>query len=107
MRVNTTHNKDRGGKQMRNIGFIRKVDSLGRIVIPKEIREISGFDSGSLLFVHWQDRKLIFEEYQKICAFCGVYPALEFGSKVLCADCYADLRCHIKAQKTSPDDSAE
>ena len=60
---------------MKNVGFIRKADSPGRIVIPKEICKIPGFDADSLSFVHWQDRQLIFEEYQKTRAFCGACTA--------------------------------
>ena len=94
---------------MKNVGFIRKADSPGRIVIPKEICKIPGFDAGSLSFVHWQDRQLIYEEYQKTRAFCGACPALKFDTKILCggADCYADLRLHVEAQKESRGNSSK
>ena len=45
MRVNMTHNENTAGVQMKNVGFIRKADSPGRIVIPKEICKIPGFDA--------------------------------------------------------------
>ena len=88
---------------MKNVGFIRKADSPGRIVIPKEICKIPGFDAGSLSFVHWQDRQLIFEEYQKTRAFCGACPALKFDTKILFggAACYAELLLLVEAQKES------
>ena len=97
MRVNMTHNENTAGVQMKNVGFIRKADSPGR------------FDAGSLSFVHWQDRQLIFEEYQKTRAFCGACPALKFDTKILCggADCYADLRLHVEAQKESRGNSSK
>ena len=109
MRVNMTHNENTAGVQMKNVGFIRKADSPGPIVIPKEICKIPGFDAGSLSFVHWQDRQLIFEEYQKTRAFCGACPALKFDTKILCggADCYADLRLHVEAQKESRGNSSK
>lgn len=108
MRVNMTHNENTAGVQMKNVGFIRKADSPGRIVIPKEICKIPGFDADSLSFVHWQDRQLIFEEYQKTCTFCGACPTLKFDTKILCgADCYADLRLHIEAQKESRGNSSK
>ena len=53
MRVNMTHNENTAGVQMKNVGFIRKADSPGRIVIPKEICKIPGFDADSLSFVYW------------------------------------------------------
>ena len=40
MRVNMTNNENTAGVQMKNVGFIRKADSPGRIVIPKEICKI-------------------------------------------------------------------
>ena len=50
----------------------------------------------------------LFRGSQKTCTFCGACPALKFDTKILCgADCYADLRLHIEAQKESRGNSSK
>ena len=74
MRVNMTHNENTAGVQMKNVGFIRKADSPGRIVIPKEICKIPGFDAGSLSFVHWQDRQQFSKNTKRLALFAAPAP---------------------------------
>lgn len=48
---------------MKNTGVIRKIDNLGRIVIPKEIRKVLKIDSDDDLEIYVDDKKIILQKY--------------------------------------------
>ena len=48
---------------MRGTGIVRKVDNLGRIVIPKEIRQILQVDSGYALEIFVEEDAIILQKY--------------------------------------------
>lgn len=58
---------------MRNLGIIRKVDSLGRIVLPKELRETLHISTGQPLEFFTDDDQLIMRSYKirEACAVTG------------------------------------
>ncbi|KFM98636.1 AbrB/MazE/SpoVT family DNA-binding domain-containing protein [Bacillus clarus] len=49
---------------MKATGIIRKVDELGRIVIPKELRDILGIQIKSPLEIFVEEEKIILQKYQ-------------------------------------------
>ncbi|MDR1628749.1 MAG: AbrB/MazE/SpoVT family DNA-binding domain-containing protein [Oscillospiraceae bacterium] len=49
---------------MNATGFIRKIDRLGRISIPKELRDILEIKNGSLLEMIVDDNKIILTKKQ-------------------------------------------
>lgn len=53
--------------------MIRRIDELGRIVIPKEYREILNMQSGSCLAMTVQDNKIVIKlaEDTSKCDACG------------------------------------
>ena len=51
---------------MKNTGVVRKIDELGRIVIPKEIRKNLNIRSGEDVQIYIEDDKIILKKYQKI-----------------------------------------
>lgn len=51
---------------MREIGMIRKIDNLGRIVIPKEIRNTMGLSEGSALSISVLDDQIVLSRYDTI-----------------------------------------
>lgn len=48
---------------MKSTGIIRRIDELGRVVIPKEIRKSMNLKEGAELEIYTQDEKLVFEKY--------------------------------------------
>lgn len=48
---------------MKPLGIIRKLDHLGRVVIPKEIRRTYGWDKGTPLEIFTTDKGVVFREY--------------------------------------------
>ncbi len=51
---------------MKNTGVIRKIDELGRIVVPKEIRKNLGIKSGEDVQIYIEEDKIILKKYQKM-----------------------------------------
>ena len=50
---------------MKALGIVRKVDILGRIVIPKEIRRAMGICEGDPLEIFTEDNIIIFSKYNE------------------------------------------
>ena len=55
---------ERKGRKMKATGVIRKVDELGRIVIPKELRDVLGIQIKSPLEIFVEADKIILQKYQ-------------------------------------------
>ena len=77
-------------------GIVRKVDELGRIVLPKELRTTMGIDEGTPLEVY-ADRKtgeIILKVYQPGCVLCGTVTkdtTETFKGKIVCRDCRGQI----------------
>ncbi len=48
---------------MKATGIVRRVDDLGRIVIPKEVRRQLGISEGTPMELYMEDGKVIFQKY--------------------------------------------
>lgn len=58
---------------MKNIGVVRKVDELGRIVIPSELRRVYGINIGDPIEIYLDENQIIFKQYKpkKECVITG------------------------------------
>lgn len=73
---------------MKATGIIRKVDELGRIVIPKELRKSMSISEGDPLEIFTDNDTIILKKYEPFCTFCGSSDMLfTFGGKNVCASC--------------------
>ena len=76
----------------KSTGIIRKVDELGRIVIPKEIRNIFNVEEKDRLEIFTEGNSIILKKYEKSCIFCGSTKKLQnFKNKSVCYKCMNDL----------------
>lgn len=77
---------------MKNTGMTRPIDSLGRVVIPMEIRENLGIETKDLLEFSLEGDKIILKKLSDACVFCGADgELLEFEGKKLCKKCLQKL----------------
>ncbi len=78
---------------MKSTGIVRKVDELGRIVLPIEIRKSMDIDNrGDAVEIFIDDDRIILKKYQPACIFCGdADEVTPFGGKLLCRACIARI----------------
>ena len=50
---------------MKAIGIVRRVDNLGRVVVPKELRRSLGWDEDTPLEIFTIDGGVVFKKYRK------------------------------------------
>ena len=73
---------------MKATGIIRKVDELGRIVIPIELRKKLKIDIKDEVEIYVEKSSIIIKKYDPSCVFCGKTKELnEFEDKLICNKC--------------------
>lgn len=88
---------------MKSTGISRKVDDLGRIVIPAEMRKGFGIKDGDLLDISVEGERIIFSKRQDACVFCSSTSDLkEFKSRMVCAACIGELTGGPEPQSWEP-----
>jgi AbrB family transcriptional regulator, transcriptional pleiotropic regulator of transition state genes len=66
----------------------RRVDSLGRVVLPADLRHSLGIREGDILDVSMEDGNLVLRRHVAVCVFCGTGDALrEHSGKHACPQC--------------------
>ncbi|MTI65953.1 MAG: AbrB/MazE/SpoVT family DNA-binding domain-containing protein [Firmicutes bacterium] len=78
---------------MKSTGIVRKVDELGRIVIPKELRRTLDIAEKDSLEIYVDGEQIILKKYQPACIFCGQAKDISvFKGKNICPDCLDELK---------------
>lgn len=73
-------------------GIARKVDDLGRIVLPVEIRRALDLTAGDEVDVSLEDKAIVLRKVEARCTFCGSAGRLrEFRGRQVCSYCVTDL----------------
>lgn len=73
---------------MKSTGIIRKVDELGRIVLPIELRRTLDISERDNLEIYTDGQTIILKKYQPSCVFCNSdADILQFNSKNICTSC--------------------
>jgi transcriptional pleiotropic regulator of transition state genes len=73
---------------MNSIGMTRRIDALGRIVVPAELRRILEIREGDLLEIRVEDGHVVLAKVEKLCVFCGSSQALQpLHEKLVCGEC--------------------
>src|SRR5699024_4648787 len=54
----------KGGERMKALGIVRKIDDLGRVVIPKEVRISQGWEPGHSMEMFMSGNKLVLQSYE-------------------------------------------
>lgn len=72
---------------MKATGIVRKVDELGRIVLPIELRRTMGIEVKDALEIYVDGAQIILEKYEPACIFCGEATDHEYKGKLVCSRC--------------------
>lgn len=75
-------------------GFIREIDSVGRIVIPMQFRkELGILEPGSKLELFCDGKQIVAKKAVNDCVFCGSNDDLiELDGKYICTLCFNKLK---------------
>lgn len=77
---------------MKSTGIVRKVDELGRVVIPIELRRTLSIGEKDSLEIYVDGEKIILRKYEPACVFCGnAYAVEHFKGKNVCKGCLEQL----------------
>jgi transcriptional pleiotropic regulator of transition state genes len=77
---------------MKSLGIVRKVDFLGRVVLPKGLRDTMGLQEGTPMEIFTEPDMIILKKYEPGCIFCGSVDVDTFKGKNICGKCREDLR---------------
>jgi transcriptional pleiotropic regulator of transition state genes len=78
---------------MKATGIVRKVDELGRIVIPKELRTVLEIAIKDPIEIFMEDDLIILKKYNPSCCFCSSMDKLRyFKGKNVCKACVEGIQ---------------
>ena len=78
---------------MKSTGIVRKVDELGRIVLPIELRRTLDIAEKDALEIYVEGSAIVLKKYRPTCVFCdSARDVLVFKGKNICPKCLRELR---------------
>ncbi len=73
-------------------GMVRKIDDLGRIVVPAETRRLFNIHEGDQLTISVENDTIVLRKLDATCTFCGSTDSVTpFKGKGVCVTCRAEL----------------
>ena len=73
---------------MKSTGIVRKVDELGRIVLPIELRRTLGIEEKDRIEIFVDGESIILRKYQPACIYCdNAKDIINYKGKNICPDC--------------------
>ena len=77
---------------MKSTGIVRKVDELGRIVLPIELRRVLDIAERDELEIYMENDRIILQKYEPTCVFCASSNGLvSYKGKNVCQACVRNM----------------
>lgn len=78
---------------MKSTGIVRRVDELGRIVLPIELRRTLDITERDSLEIYVDGASIILKKYQPACIFCDdARDVISYKGKNICTNCLKELK---------------
>ena len=78
---------------MKSTGIVRKVDDLGRIVLPIELRRTMDIAEKDAIEIYVDGPSIILRKYEPTCIFCGDAKNItNYRGKNICPSCLKELK---------------
>lgn len=78
---------------MKSTGVVRKVDELGRVVLPISIRQNMDINERDSLEIFTEGDRIILQKYQPSCIFCSnADDVVYYNGKRICTECLENIR---------------
>ena len=84
---------------MKSTGIVRKVDELGRIVLPIELRRTLNIELKDPVEIYVDGQNIVLRKHEPTCVFCGgSRKVIAFKGRNVCAACRAELSATVNAE---------
>lgn len=78
---------------MKSTGIVRKVDELGRIVLPIELRRTLDIAEKDSLEIYVDGSSIVLRKYEPSCIFCSdAKNVINYKGKNICANCLKEIK---------------
>jgi len=78
---------------MKSTGIVRKVDELGRVVLPIELRRTLDINEKDALEIYVDGATIILKKYEPACIFCdNAKDVIVYHGKNICKECMLTLK---------------
>ena len=78
---------------MKSTGIVRRIDELGRIVLPIELRRTLDIEIKDPMEIYIEGDKIVLKKHYNACIFCGNRDDLsEYMGKSVCTECRENLK---------------
>lgn len=77
---------------MKSTGVVRRVDELGRIILPIELRRTFEMSIKDPIEIYTEDDKIVLKKFQRTCVFCdSAEDLIDYKGKMVCKECLEEL----------------
>lgn len=78
---------------MKTTGIVRQMDSLGRIVLPIELRRTLDIAQKDSLEIYVEEDRIVLKKYEPTCIFCeNTKDIIDYKGKNICPSCLQELK---------------
>lgn len=78
---------------MKSTGIVRRIDNLGRVVLPIELRRIFSIDKEDPVEIFVDDNFIMLKKYQPACIFCNdAKDVVNYKGKNICQKCLEEIK---------------
>ena len=78
---------------MKSTGIVRRVDELGRVVLPIELRRTLDINEKDALEIYVEGNTVILKKYEPACIFCqNAREVTNYKGKLICSDCLEEMK---------------
>ncbi len=77
---------------MKSTGVVRRIDELGRLVLPSELRKTFNIEDKDSVEIYTDGDMIILKKHEPACIFCGeAKDVVSFKGKNVCRNCIKEL----------------
>ena len=81
------------GQKVKNTGIVRRLDELGRITLPIELRRTLGIDIKDSIEIYVDNSTIVLKKYEPTCIFCGESEnVVAHKDKNVCKKCLDEIK---------------
>ncbi|MBE7054000.1 MAG: AbrB/MazE/SpoVT family DNA-binding domain-containing protein [Ruminococcaceae bacterium] len=78
---------------LKSTGIVRKIDELGRVTLPSELRKTLDIDVKDGLEIFIEGNTIVLKKYEPSCIFCGnARNVINYKEKNICLECLDELK---------------